>query len=146
MHFFPQVFLRLQKQINFQNSFGIYLFTVNLRGFLSTLCLSPWLGKSSKCVMLRLPENAFVCQEIESKHFYSCPQNSFSAEYYDDPRAKRNYSPSPKYHFLKTCSLQQKIRVEETIVLEKSQFIFCFYGCLATHKKPNSYFISFLRY
>ena len=42
--------------------------------FFSNLYIAPWLRKSFKFMVLRLLENTFVSQKIESVYFYSSPQ------------------------------------------------------------------------
>ena len=46
--------------------------------FFSDISLSSWLQKTLKFIVLRLLENGFVSQIIESVHFYSCPKAKLS--------------------------------------------------------------------
>ena len=51
--------------------------------FFSNLYISLWFQKSFKFIMLRLLEDTFLSQKIESVHFCSCPKAKFS------PRQKK---------------------------------------------------------
>ena len=53
------------------DSFGIYLSPEHFLNFPSNLYIPPWLGEIFKFIVFRLLENKFVCQKIESSHFYS---------------------------------------------------------------------------
>ena len=76
----------------------IFLWTPTPKGFISpesflnfflNLYIPPWLWKSFKFIMLRLLENTFVSQKIESVHFYSCPQAKISPRFLPlSPRQK----------------------------------------------------------
>ena len=71
--------------------------------FFSNLYIPPWLGKSFKFMVLRLMENAFVTQNIESVHFYLWPLTKFSLRFpllHPPLQPEENYS-LPKQNFLK---------------------------------------------
>ena len=59
--------------------------------FLSNLYISASFGKIFKFMALRLLENAFATQTIESIHFYSCPQAKLLPFSYHHPQAEGNY-------------------------------------------------------
>ena len=68
--------------------------------FFSNLYIAPWLQKIFKFMVLRLLENAFVSQKIESVHFYLCPQAKISPRFLSLPiQAGGNY-PFPPYVFV----------------------------------------------
>ena len=59
--------------------------------------IPPWLRKSFKFMVLRLLATTLVSQEIDSVHFYSCPQ----AEGNHYLPGRRKLSIPPKQRFLK---------------------------------------------
>ena len=112
--------------------------------------------------MFKLQGNIFERQEAESKNFYSRPQQKSFLGSYNRPgqteitlslagiitpgKTEITYSPEDVM-FFKICFLQQKVEgKQKTMILDKSQLICYFYGCLATHKKSVSNFISSLKY
>ena len=58
-------------------------------------------------MVFRLLENAFLCQKIESRHFYSRPQAKFSPEFLLSPPRQREICHPPGSVFLKIFSQQK---------------------------------------
>ena len=56
------------------DSYEVYILSRIFFYFFSNLYIAPWLQKGYKFMVLRLLENAFVSQKIESVHLYLCPQ------------------------------------------------------------------------
>ena len=58
--------------------------------------------------MFKLQENAFANQEIESKHFYSCPQQNSPPGSYNHPHTEKIYFAPPRllFFFWKSVPLQ----------------------------------------
>ena len=93
----------------------IFLWT--LKGFISSesffnffmdLYIPLYLRKSFKFIVLRLLENIFVSQKIESVHFYSCPEAKFSPSFYHYPSGKRKLPLPPEKPFLKITFPEKK--------------------------------------
>ena len=77
--------------------------------FFSNLYILPWLWKSFNFMALRLLENTFVSQKIESVHFYSCYQAKLSSWFFSSPlQPERNYLFPPSSVFWKSIFPQQK--------------------------------------
>ena len=77
--------------------------------FFSSLFIPPWLLKSFNFIVLKLLENTFVSQKIESVHFYSCHQTKLTPRYLPSPlQAEGNYLFHPTNVFWKSIFPQQK--------------------------------------
>ena len=64
--------------------------------FFSNLYIPPWLRKSFKFMVLRLLENTFVSEKLESVYFYSYPQAKLSPWSLSSPlQAEENYPFPP---------------------------------------------------
>ena len=83
--------------------------------------IPPWLRKSFKFIVLRLPANTFVSQKKkkESVHFYSCLQPKLSPVFISTPQAEGNYPFLPNSVFWRSIfSLAEKgERIMELIKL-----------------------------
>ena len=77
----------------------------HLLNFPSNVYYPPWLEKSSRFVVLRLLENAFVSQIITMPHLR---QNSTLGSYHQPP-GRRKLLISPGRHFSENLSPQQKV-------------------------------------
>ena len=78
--------------------------------FFSNLYIPPWLGKSFKFMVLRLMENTFVTQNIESVHFYLWPLTKFSLRFpllHPPPPARRKLLP-PQTKFSENLFFRQQ--------------------------------------
>ena len=68
--------------------------------FFLNLYIPPWLRKSFIFIVLRLLENIFVSQKIESVHFYSCsPSKTLPQVFTIIPQAKGNCLFLPNFIF-----------------------------------------------
>ena len=77
--------------------------------FFSNLFIPPWLQKNFKFMGLRLLENTFVSQKIESVRFYSCPQAKLYPRFLSSPlQGEGNYPFSPNDVFWKCIFPQQR--------------------------------------
>ena len=77
--------------------------------FFKPVYLSPWLMKIFKFKVLRLLENTFVSQKIESVHFYSCTQAKLSSRFLSSQiHAEGTYLFLPNKVFWKSIFRQQK--------------------------------------
>ena len=80
-----------------------------LNFFFKPVYLSPWLMKSFKFTVLRLLENTFVSQKIESGHFYSCTQVKLSSRFLSSQiHAEVTYLFPPNNVFWKYIFRHQK--------------------------------------
>ena len=75
----------------------------SLNFFFKPVYLSPWLMKSFEFTVLRLLENTFVSQKIESVHFYSCTQAKLSSRFLSSQiHAELTYLFPPNHDFWKS--------------------------------------------
>ena len=65
--------------------------------FFSNVYIAPWLQKSFIFMVLRLLENTFVSQKIESVYFCSCPQANLSPRFLSSLQAGGNNPYSPRH-------------------------------------------------
>ena len=78
--------------------------------FFSNLYIPPWLRKSFKFMVLRLLENTFVSEKLESVYFYSYPQAKLSPWSLSSPlQAEENYPFPPNSACLKSVFPKQKV-------------------------------------
>ena len=85
----PLIFLRTPKGFIFSPEYFL--------NFFSNLYITPWLRKNFKFMVLRLLENAFVSQKIESVHFYFIPYANIFPRFLSLPQAGGNY-PFPPHN------------------------------------------------
>ena len=72
-----------------------------LLNFFSNMYIPRWFQELFKSMVLKLLENTFVRQKIESVHFYSCPQTKLLPRFLSSPPGRRKLPISPEQHFLK---------------------------------------------
>ena len=78
--------------------------------------------------------NAFVSQNVESRHFYSFPrQNSPLGSHHEPLDRTKLLTPSQAASFLKISSAQQKVGCGENH--DARQISIALYGCLVAHRK-----------
>ena len=105
----------------------IFLWTP--KGFISPECflnyfpnlyISPWLQICFKFMMLRLMENKFLRQKIESVHFSSWPQAKLSSRFLSPPnQTEGNYPFPPNKVFWKSISPAERGRTMELKIWPK---------------------------
>ena len=76
--------------------------------FLLKLYIPPWLRKSFKFIVLRLLENTFVSQKIESVHFYSCSQAKLCPRFLSSTPGRRKLPIPPEQRFLQISFFPQQ--------------------------------------
>ena len=65
-----------------------------MKCYFKPIYISPWLYKIFKSMIFRLLEKAFATQKIESRHFYSCPQEkNFTLGSYHQPQGREKSVP-----------------------------------------------------
>ena len=78
---------------------GSYYSLQSILNFFSNRYIAPWLQKMLKFMVLRLLENTFVSQKIESVHFYLYPQVKNSAKFLSLPLQAGGNFPFPPHVF-----------------------------------------------
>ena len=77
-------------------SLGLFLCPENLLNFFSNLYIPPCLRIILKLMVVRLLENAFVSQKIESIPYYLCPQAKLSPRFLSLPLRKKENTQFPQ--------------------------------------------------
>ena len=78
--------------------------------FFLNLYIPPWLRKSFKFIVLRLPENTFKGQKIKLILFYSSPQVKLSPRFLSLPTDRRKLPIPTEQRFLKICFSPAEMR------------------------------------